>query len=75
MREREEREEEMFKVGDLVKVCRVKAGLTQTELAQRAFTSQCYLSSVERNKSMPKVDWLEGVLNVCGYELGIREKL
>lgn len=67
--------EAMFKTGELVKICRAQAGLTQVELATRAHTTAGYIGEVEKCKVVPRVDWLETVLNVCGYELGIREKL
>ena len=65
----------MFRYGELLRVCREKAKITQKDLAIRACTTQGYVSAVERGKSVPKVDWLEKALNICGYEIGVREKL
>lgn len=65
----------MFRYGELLKICRQKAGLSQSELAIRSYTTQGYISAVEKGRSVPKVDWLDKVLNICGYEIGIREKV
>lgn len=56
-------------------MCRISAGLSQADLAIRSGTSQGYLSAVERGKYVPKIDWMDRALNVCGYEIGIRQKL
>lgn len=64
----------MIKYGELLKICRVNAGLSQKDLAIRAGTTQGYISAIERSKFVPKIDWLEKVLNICGYELGVRQK-
>jgi DNA-binding XRE family transcriptional regulator len=37
--------------GDIVRKARIKAGLTQDELAQRAGTTRFYISRFENNKS------------------------
>lgn len=65
----------MFRYGELLKMCRISAGLSQADLAIRSGTSQGYLSAVERGKYVPKIDWMDRALNVCGYEIGIRQKL
>ena len=41
-----------FEAGDLVRLMREKAGLTQRELAQRISTSQSHLSEVERGNGL-----------------------
>lgn len=65
----------MFKSGELIKICRIQAGLTQGELAFKAKTTQSYLSAVECNRVIPRVDAFERILNECGYEIGIRSKV
>ena len=64
----------MFTYGDIIKVCRQTAGLTQRELAERTYISVAQLSTYELNKVVPRADILDSILDVCGYELGIREK-
>ena len=64
----------MFTYGDVIKVCRQTAGLTQRELAEKTRLSVPQLSTYELNKVIPRVDILDSILDVCGYELGIREK-
>ncbi len=64
----------MFTYGDVIKVCRQTAGLTQRELAERTHLSIPQLSTYELNKVVPRVDILDSILDACGYELGIREK-
>ena len=64
----------MFTYGDVIKVCRQTAGLTQRELAERTHLSIQRLSTYELNKVVPRVDVLDSILDACGYELGIREK-
>lgn len=64
----------MITYGDVIKVCRQTAGLTQRELAERAYISVAQLSTYELNKVVPRVDILDSILDACGYELGIREK-
>ena len=65
----------MFRVGEIVKVCRESAGLTQTQLAWKVDSSQSYISAIEKGKVCPTVDLYDRILDACGYELGYREKL
>ena len=64
----------MFTYGDIIKVCRQTARLTQRELAEKTRLSVPQLSTYELNKVIPRVDILDSILDACGYELGIREK-
>ena len=65
----------MFKYGELLKMCRMSAHLTQKDLAIRAFTNQATISQYERGKRIPNVEVFEKLIDVCGYEIGVREKL
>jgi transcriptional regulator with XRE-family HTH domain len=49
-------------LGDELKKARLKAGLTQEQLAAQARISREYVSQLERNRQSPTVDML---LRVC----------
>jgi transcriptional regulator with XRE-family HTH domain len=56
----------------LIRMARRHAGLTQTELAQRAGTSQAAVSAYESGRRSPSVDTLCRVLAAAGVELRMR---
>jgi transcriptional regulator with XRE-family HTH domain len=60
-----------FEAGDLVRLMREKASLTQKELAQRISTSQSHLSEVERGNGLqgPTFSMLRKVANACHVDL------
>lgn len=62
-----------YEAGDLVRLMREKAGLTQRELAQRISTSQSHLSAVERGNGLqgPTFSMLRKVANACQITLKI----
>jgi transcriptional regulator with XRE-family HTH domain len=62
-----------FEAGDLVRLMREKAGLTQRELAQRISTSQSHLSEVERGNGLqgPTFSMLRKVADACQINLKI----
>jgi transcriptional regulator with XRE-family HTH domain len=62
-----------FEAGDLVRLMREKAGLTQRELAQRISTSQSHLSEVERGNGLqgPTFSMLRKVAAACQINLKI----
>jgi len=53
-------------------MARRQAGLTQTELAQRAGTSQAAVSAYESGRRSPSVDTLCRILAATGLELRMR---
>lgn len=55
-----------------VKEARLRAGLTQAELARRAGTSQPTLARYERGAVVPSIATLERLLAACGLELSVR---
>lgn len=57
--------------GSLIREARVRAGLTQAELARRAGTSQSAVARWETGASPPSLERLRGVLAACGLELRI----
>ncbi len=62
-----------FEAGDLVRMMREIADLTQKDLAQRISTSQSHLSEVERGNGVqgPTFSMLRKVATACGVTLRI----
>jgi transcriptional regulator with XRE-family HTH domain len=62
-----------FEAGDLVRLMRETAGLTQKQLAQKISTSQSHLSEVERGNGLqgPTFSMLRKVANACQMTLRI----
>lgn len=56
--------------GDLIKVARVKAGMTQDELAQRSGTTRFYISRIENGKTDFEISTLRKIV-----EAGLGRKL
>jgi transcriptional regulator with XRE-family HTH domain len=53
-------------LGDELKRARLKAGLTQEQVAARARISREYVSQLERNRQSPTVDMLLRVCRILG---------
>ena len=58
--------------GDLLREARLRAGLTQTELAQRVASARSQISRYERGDVLPSLETLRRLLRACGLELGFR---
>ena len=58
--------------GDLLRLARVKAGLTQAELASRAGVAQTLISSYENGHRQPTMPALIRLLEAAGFELRMR---
>jgi hypothetical protein len=58
--------------GDLLREARLRAGLTQAELAQRAGTARSQISRYERGDVLPSLETLRRLIRACGLELGVR---
>jgi transcriptional regulator with XRE-family HTH domain len=56
---------------DLVRRCRLEAGLTQQQLAIRAGTTKTAISRLEGRHLSPSVDTLERLLLCLGYHLSV----
>jgi transcriptional regulator with XRE-family HTH domain len=56
----------------LIRMARRQAGLTQTELAELAGTSQAAVSAYESGRRSPSVDTLVRILAATGMELRMR---
>lgn len=57
---------------DLLKEARLRAGLTQAELARRVKRSQSQIARWERGDVKPSLETLRGLIRACGLELGFR---
>ena len=57
--------------GELIREARRRAGLTQSELAGRAGTTQSAVSRWERGRAEPGLDTLRRLAEVCGLRLEI----
>ncbi len=55
--------------GLLIREARLRAGLTQAELARRAATSQPAIARYERGDVSPRVATLDRIIRACGLEL------
>jgi len=58
--------------GQLLREARRRAGLTQTELASRAGTTQSAIARIERGGSSPSFERLTSLIRLCGLDLEVR---
>lgn len=58
--------------GDLLREARLRAGLTQAQLAQQAGTARSQVSRYERGDVLPSLETLRRLIGCCGLELGFR---
>ena len=56
----------------LIQLARIKAGLTQRALAQRASVPTTTVSAYERDKRQPTLKMLLKLLNAAGFDLAMR---
>lgn len=59
--------------GDLIRICRKRAGLTQRDLAQKVGITTTSLWRYETGRDMPRWDKVVWCLNACGYTFEIKE--
>jgi y4mF family transcriptional regulator len=57
-----------------IKAMRKAAGLTQAQLAKRAGVGLRFVRELEQGKSTVRLDKVDQVLGLLGYELCIRRK-
>ena len=57
---------------DLLREARLRAGLSQAELAERAGTARSQISRYERGDVVPSLETLRRLIRACGLELGFR---
>lgn len=58
--------------GNLIKLARREAGISQRELARRAGTSQATLSAYEAGRKSPSLDTLARIIRAAGQDLRIQ---
>ena len=58
--------------GDLLHEARLRAGLTQAELARRTGTARSQISRYERGDVLPSLETLRRLIGACGLELSFR---
>lgn len=58
--------------GTLLRIARTRAGLTQTELARRAGTTQSVVSAYEADRRQPALTTLAALVEAAGLELEVR---
>jgi len=58
--------------GDLIRLARAKAGLTQDEMAERAGVAQSLISAYENGRRQPTVPTLLRLLEAAGFDLRMR---
>lgn len=56
----------------LVREARKRAGLTQTELAERTGTTQSAIARLERGRGHPTMQRISELVAACGLELQVR---
>jgi transcriptional regulator with XRE-family HTH domain len=61
-----------MQAGDVLRIARERAGLSQRELAKRAGTSHSTLSAYERGRVVPSVETLDRLLRSAGFESEVR---
>lgn len=54
---------------NLIRYSRLRAGMTQKELAERAGISQPALARIESGRIVPRIDTLQRLLGECGMSL------
>ena len=55
--------------GQLIREARLRAGLTQTELAERTGRERSVIARWEQGAVSPSVDNLLAIVEACGYDL------
>lgn len=58
-------------VGQAIKLCRVRRGISQLELSRRAGLSVSYLSMLENNKRDPTLSTVTGIAQALQVPIGI----
>lgn len=55
--------------GDLLKEARLRAGITQQQLAERVGKAQPAIARWERGEVLPSLETLRSIIRACGFEL------
>ncbi len=62
--------QESLKIGEKLRRLRTENGLTQEELANRAYLTKGFISQLERDLTSPSIVTLKSILDVLGLEMG-----
>lgn len=62
---------EAMNIGQVIKMCRSRRGLSQSELARRADCSVSYLSMLENNLRDPALSMVEKIAKALNVPIGI----
>jgi transcriptional regulator with XRE-family HTH domain len=57
--------------GDLIREARLRAGLTQVDLAARARTAQSGIARWESGRSSPSLETVQRLVRLCGFNLEV----
>ncbi|MFR1671568.1 MAG: helix-turn-helix domain-containing protein [Candidatus Gastranaerophilaceae bacterium] len=57
------------KIGMKIKLERIKLGISQEELAERAYLNKNTIGLIERGEQSPTVDTVEAIANALGLSL------
>ena len=57
--------------GDVIRMARLRAGLSQAELADRSGKDRAQIARWERDGVMPGFETLLAVVNACGFDLSL----
>jgi len=60
--------------GELIKLCRLQAGLSKNDLAELVGVTKDTINNAERGKSEPKFCTVAWCIDACGFELMIAKK-
>jgi transcriptional regulator with XRE-family HTH domain len=63
-----------MRAGPILREARLRADLTQRQLARLADVAQPAISRIERDRVSPRVDTLDGLLRACGLGLDLIER-
>jgi transcriptional regulator with XRE-family HTH domain len=56
---------------EIVKMARLRAGLTQAEVASRCGTTQSAIARIERGGSEPSILRVESIARACGFDVNV----
>ena len=56
----------------LIKEARLRAGLSQAELASRAGTTQSGIARIEAGNSAPSLERMTKLIRACGFDIQLR---
>lgn len=60
-------------IGIILKNARIQRGFSQEELGNKLSLARNTISSYERGNSQPDFDTVIKILNICGYELQLKD--